>query len=563
MAEVKPTYIPQSTGMFFANAYLDSHRAKLEKSLAMAQAETQNQMALLEYYRKQEQAYLKYLAKIKGVKGFDDKTDSDLLKRQQAVLGMEQNVVDDQFRAAKDVRDRFKVPQSQTPLINSGAIDVANALSRGSGSGSAADRAIAASANTSGNEAAMASAITMYNAIKAADSRLATPKFDANEANIVQSLLNHFGLQGKEFGGKDAATYFTNQAGFEDLKLSQVKAAETKAGKRSISREDLLGQQTTSEQGTGGTGVDTTYEELMLSRIQSRAADLEDQIQKATRAEAIYERGKEIYNNQYGGNLIDRMGIRKRNKQTQARLDSMSPEKRFFVDSLEEANQIANNNPFTYREEQGLEGDNKLAADLLNAMIVNKGAAKPKNMKGFIEMAGKMATDTDGNINTAQQKRILGLALKGLNTFNVETDPAAFNDVRTRTAQFAAESEAFAQQERERAETLRRQQEEIKRQEQVAASPANPLETMVGTIVRKPYAGNKEYGYKLDGFDAQGNEIYRYMGLVQKGGEFTGEGTIIDPTQGDAKQKQSAQQQIEEAQKEFKAAAEKALQSQE
>ena len=46
MAEVKPTYIPQSTGMFFANAYLDSHRAKLEKSIAMAQAETLHHLLL-------------------------------------------------------------------------------------------------------------------------------------------------------------------------------------------------------------------------------------------------------------------------------------------------------------------------------------------------------------------------------------------------------------------------------------------------------------------------------------------------------------------------------------
>ena len=119
MAEVKPTYIPQSTGMFFANAYLDSHRAKLEKSIAMAQAETQNQMALLEYYRKQEQAYLKYLAKIKGVRGFEDKEGSDLLARQKAVLSREQSIVDDKFQAAQATRKRFDVPQSQVPLINS------------------------------------------------------------------------------------------------------------------------------------------------------------------------------------------------------------------------------------------------------------------------------------------------------------------------------------------------------------------------------------------------------------------------------------------------------------
>ena len=536
MAEVKPTYIPQSTGMFFANAYLDSHRAKLEKSIAMAQAETQNQMALLEYYRKQEQAYLKYLAKIKGVRGFEDKEGSDLLARQKAVLSREQSIVDDKFQAAQATRKRFDVPQSQVPLINSGAIDVANALSRGAGPGSAADRAIAASANTTGNEQAMASAITMYNAIKSADSRLASPRFSANEAAIQASLIKHFGLSGKSFGGKTAESYFTNQAGFDDLKASEVAAAERKAGARSISSADILGTAPATTTAGGKAPVDTSYEEMMLARIQTRAANLEDQIADATRAEAVFERGKEIYNNQYGGNLIDRLGIRKRNKQVQERYDRMDPTSRYFAEALQGANQTPRDNPFFYREDSDLSGDKKMSADLLNMMIANKGAAKPITMDGFIERAGKMATRADGTIDVELQKKILGNALQGLNTFRQETNPAQFEAEQSRAASLAVESEKLAKQAREEQLLLQAALDEEKRKQ---AAP-KVVEVPVGEQYLMPFTSGgttKNYGYRYDGLDANNQPTFTFLTL----------GKLKDSTKLNAQSAGEPKKQYEEA----------------
>jgi hypothetical protein len=109
MAEVKQTYIPETNAMFFANSYLDSHQRKLEKAMAFAQAETQNKMDLLEYYRKQEQSYLKYLAKIKGVKGFEDKGSADLLKRQLGAAGLESTDNAIRLRAKTEVEKKFAV----------------------------------------------------------------------------------------------------------------------------------------------------------------------------------------------------------------------------------------------------------------------------------------------------------------------------------------------------------------------------------------------------------------------------------------------------------------------
>ena len=59
-------YLPQTQGQFFATAYLRSHRQKMQQSLAMAQSEINNKMALLEYLKEQEKMYLTYLGKIKG-----------------------------------------------------------------------------------------------------------------------------------------------------------------------------------------------------------------------------------------------------------------------------------------------------------------------------------------------------------------------------------------------------------------------------------------------------------------------------------------------------------------
>lgn len=494
-------YVPQdTTAGFFLNAYLDSHRANLERSIAMAQAETNNQMELLEYYRKQEQAYLKYLAKVKGIKGFEDEGDADLFKRQKEAFAADSAIINQQRNLRNDEIKLFTVPSTQVPLINAESTTVANNLHRGTASGSAVDQAIARSATIQGTEQAMASALMMYNAIQAADSRNATPRFAANENAIVQSLLQHYGLKGRKFDGVDAEVYFTDQQGFEEFKNKRIKAAEKKATSgRIVSPKDLLGSgtpsTTTTTEGTGSP-VDTSYEELMLKRIQTNAADLEEKLMKATQAEAIFERGKEIYQNQFGGNVWERMGAKKRSKQLEEKLAAMPPAQRFFVESLESVAEDSNN-PFSYREESGLEGDNKMAAELLNAMIGNKASAKPLTQKDFVDMAGKMAMKSDGTIDTAQQQKLLGLAIKGLGTYQKETNPDEHLANMSRAQQLAEESERLRIEAQNEALILQaaKAEEERKKAQIVAPSPFRPSN----------FVQNQETAWEYDPAD---NTIY-------------------------------------------------------
>ena len=561
MAEVKPTYIPQSNGMFFANAYLDSHRAKLEKSIAFAQAETQNQMALLEYYRKQEQAYLKYLAKVKGVKGFDDKTGAETLKIYNSVASMDQADNNARIRAFEKANKKYELDGSQISGIQAQTLTVVNNLATGTADGSAVDRAIAGAVKEKSNEKAMAAAIALYNAIKSEDAQRARPQFDDNENGIADLIVKQFGLV-NNFGGFSPKALLRNQAEFEKIKQAdtareQAKATSRTKGARQSDVMGLLGQQPTST-GTGGQKVDTTYEELMLSRIQGRAAALEDQIQKATQAEAIMERGKEIYQNQYGGSLLEKLGRRKESKRIEERLNSMPPEERFFVESLEGAEGIANNNPFFYREDDDLKGDNKLAAELLNSMIANKGAAKPIGMDDFIQMAGKMATNADGSINSDQQKRVLGLALKGLKTFDREMNPAQYEADAAQAATLYQEAERQAKKSREErilAEAALAEQKQ-KSQVQQPVQPVQPApitQLPTGEFFRKetrPGSG-KDYGYGITGYDADGNPQFEYLGITTKGQPFTKTPSEMQKSQ------------LDEAVKEYKKSLEKLNKSKE
>ncbi len=543
MAEVKQTYIPETNAMFFANSYLDSHQRKLEKAMAFAQAETQNKMDLLEYYRKQEQSYLKYLAKIKGVKGFEDKGSADLLKRQLGAAGLESTDNAIRLRAKTEVEKKFAVKDNQIGQIQSQSLIAANNLSRGVAPGQVVDRAIASAVVTKKNTpAAMSAAIDMYNTIKQTDAQRTSPQFATNEAAIVASLVRNFGLTSK-IDGKSPAALIRNQGAFEKIKQNEITREQKKYTSRSITPSDILGSGTTPTTAEGGTAIDTSIEELMLSKIQGRASQLEDELLDATRAEALYERGKQIYQNQYGGNTFGKALRSGRNKRVEKQLANLPPEERFFVDSLASAKGIGGNNPFLYRTDADLEGDNKLAADLLNVMIANKGAAKPRTMKDFITMSGKMATKEDGTIDTKQQQKVLGLALKGLRTFDQESNPETFQAEAQQAQALFEESSKLAEQARQDKVLL----EAAQREEQAkAAAPQQKVVTIpTGEKFIKQYktrgGGTKDYGYRYEGMDDAGQPQFTFLTL----------GNLEDSTKLNAQSTAKEKGQYEEALKEY------------
>ena len=543
MAEVKQTYIPETNAMFFANSYLDSHQRKLEKAMAFAQAETQNKMDLLEYYRKQEQSYLKYLAKIKGVKGFEDKGSADLLKRQLGAAGLESTDNAIRLRAKTEVEKKFAVKDNQIGQIQSQSLIAANNLSRGVAPGQVVDRAIASAVVTKKNTpAAMSAAIDMYNTIKQTDAQRTSPQFATNEAAIVASLVRNFGLTSK-IDGKSPAALIRNQGAFEKIKQNEITREQKKYTSRSITPSDILGSGTTPTTAEGGTAIDTSIEELMLSKIQGRASQLEDELLDATRAEALYERGKQIYQNQYGGNTFGKALRSGRNKRVEKQLANLPPEERFFVDSLTTAKGIGGNNPFLYRTDADLEGDNKLAADLLNVMIANKGAAKPRTMKDFITMSGKMATKEDGTIDTKQQQKVLGLALKGLRTFDQESNPETFQAEAQQAQALFEESSKLAEQARQDKVLL----EAAQREEQAkAAAPQQKVVTIpTGEKFIKQYktrgGGTKDYGYRYEGMDDAGQPQFTFLTL----------GKLEDSTKLNAQSTAKEKGQYEEALKEY------------
>ena len=157
-------------------------------------------------------------------------------------------------------------------------------------------------------------------------------------------------------------------------------------------------------------------------------------------------------------------------------------------------------------------------------------------MDGFIERAGKMATRADGTIDVELQKKILGNALQGLNTFRQETNPAQFEAERSRAASLAVESEKLAKQAREEQLLLQAALDEEKRKQ---AAP-KVVEVPVGEQYLMPFTSGgttKNYGYRYDGLDANNQPTFTFLTL----------GKLKDSTKLNAQSAGEPKKQYEEA----------------
>ena len=505
-------YLPQTQGQFFATAYLRSHRQKMQQSLSMAQAEINNKMAMLEYLKEQEKMYLTYLGKIKGKKGSDGNPIQ--LTVEKMLIQDGQNAMSRRVQVEKMIDQQFSTPPGATGSINKESVVVANNISRGAGPGTAVDQAAASvTGYQKGTTQALGVAIQFYKAAEAASSRTSTARKKFADPSINKAfkdaILQHFGLTGMDFNGIDAFDYFTLPGAFEKAKEAKKKELISAYGGRQTSRktlEEAAGIQAPS----GATSGQLSNEDLMLQRTQARRIQLEQELMGAMNTESMMRRGKEIYNDQYGGNLMERLGARKLNAQVQEKLAAMPPEKQYMTRTLMEANQ-SNIDPYRFLEMGDIKAgsDEDATAKLMQSMIVNKSASKPQSFQHFMDMSTKLTQNQDGTINQQRADKIMGLALKGLSSYDMESNPALKQAKMTQAAQMAT----FAQREQEKAKQRaaeiqslldgalvqqRQQQQATQRQQAQNQNPTGFIPPLpVGTNL---LPNNKSYTYKIDSY---------------------------------------------------------------
>jgi hypothetical protein len=158
-------------------------------------------------------------------------------------------------------------------------------------------------------------------------------------------------------------------------------------------------------------------------------------------------------------------------------------------------------------------------------------------------MSGKMATKEDGTIDTAQQQKVLGLALKGLRTFDQESNPETFQAEAPQAQALFEESSKLAEQARQDKVLL----EAAQREEQAkAAAPQQKVVTIpTGEKFIKQYktrgGGTKDYGYRYEGMDDAGQPQFTFLTL----------GKLEDSTKLNAQSTAKEKGQYEEALKEY------------
>ncbi len=510
-------YLPQTQGQFFATAYLRSHRQKMQQSLAMAQSEIKSKMDMLDYLKEQEKMYLTYLGKIKGKKGADGNPIQ--LTVEKMLIQDGQNTMSRRVQIDKMVDNQFSTPPGATGSINKESVVVANNISRGASPGSAVDQAAASvTGYQKGTTQALGVAIQFYKAAEAASSRTSTARQKFADPSINKAfkdaILQHFGLTGMDFNGIDAFDYFTLPGAYEKAKEAKKKELIGAYGGRQTKRSTLEAAAgiTTPSTTTSGTGpVPFSNEELMLQRTQARRFQLEQELMGAMDTESMMRRGKEIYNDQYGGNLMERLGARKLNAKVQEQLAAMPPEKQYMTRTLMQANQ-SNIDPYRFLEMGSMKAgsDESATAKLLQAMITNKGSAKPQGFNHFMDMSTKLTQNQDGTINQQRADKIMGLALKGLSTYDMESNPAQKQARMNQAAQMAA----FAEKEEKKAAQRAKQVQNTLNNALSTGTQTNVATTTtfvpplpVGTNLTPT---NTTYAYKVGGYDSNNKPILFY-----------------------------------------------------
>ena len=419
MAEVKAPYV-QPTYTLFTDTYLRTQRQRMDEALQMALMEIESQKDLLDYYQKTEKSLIDYMEKVgtasTGGK-LTNKQFEQYFKAQQFETKVNQDANSNMAKVNADTRKEFLVPQGSIASINTQAAQAAINMGGGSTVDSARKGALAVGGYTPGTSAAMNSAIAYYQQLEAESVRKGTDaKFDGKRDEIADAVAQVFGVTNYS-GAGNGATLIENPQGMEILKekrKQELMKQQAKPTATSTQIKDLYTKAGVNPSTTSGKGVSDTARETedlfskRLKSVQGKQDALEAKLAEAQTAEGLYARQTDIYNDRYNQSRK----LRKQSRAIQDAMEALSPEQVYMMEALE-ATKGVRENPFYATPDD--KGDVQQAKQLMDAMINNAGSGRAIDV---ISLASKLA---DGD--EKQTKKIMGMAFKGVMTYNAEGRP--------------------------------------------------------------------------------------------------------------------------------------------
>lgn len=419
MAEVKAPYV-QPTYTLFTDTYLRTQRQRMDEALQMALMEIESQKDLLDYYQKTEKSLIDYMEKVgtasTGGK-LTNKQFEQYFKAQQFETKVNQDANSNTAKVNADASKEFLVPQGSIASINTQAAQAAINMGGGSTVDSARKGALAVGGYTPGTSAAMNAAIAYYQQLEAESVRKGTDgKFDGKRDEIADAVAQVFGVTNYS-GAGNGATLIENPQGMEILKekrKQELMSQQAKPTATSTQIKDLYKKAGVNPSTTSGKGVSDTARETedlfskRLKSIQGKQDALESKLAEAQTAEGLYARQTDIYNDRYNQSRK----LRKQSRAIQDAMEALSPEQVYMMEALE-ATKGVRENPFYATPDD--KGDVQQAKQLMDAMIKNAGSGRSIDV---ISLASKLA---DGD--EKQTKKIMGMAFKGVMTYNAEGRP--------------------------------------------------------------------------------------------------------------------------------------------
>ena len=396
-------------GQTLLSTYFQTHRQRLEQSIQMAQLEQQTNMQRLQYLQAQEKNLMDYIQKMGMAGGMSGDAFSKYITAVNIDKDVTSKLNDDRANVVNAVNQAYMVPAGATGSINGAAKSGALNLS----SGVPKSQIASVTGYTPGTPGAMAAAIDLYQKMQSeAAANNATQKFNTQKSAIAQEIASVFGVTG--LGG--AAVIQSPQA-FEkarELEITRRQKEEARPALSSTQVESVYKAAGVNKDGTpitptatatsaDGTSVD--MQELFMNRlagIQQEQMRLENELAMGMNAQAIHDRGVQIYKDKYTRTREKN----KTDKDYSKMMAGLSNDEIYYLESATAADQ-SRYNPFTSTSTPKEGSVEAKAKTLMETMVANLGSGKPIDVIG---LAGQLDDDPQ------KQRLILGLAMRGVSS---------------------------------------------------------------------------------------------------------------------------------------------------
>lgn len=396
-------------GQTLLSTYFQTHRQRLEQSMQMAQLEQQTNLQRLQYLQAQEKNLMDYIQKMGMAGGMSGDAFSKYITAVNIDKDVTSKLNDDRANVVNAVNQAYMVPAGATGSINGAAKSGALNLS----SGVPKSQIASVTGYTPGTPGAMAAAIDLYQKMQSeAAANNATQKFNTQKSAIAQEIASVFDVTG--LGG--AAVIQSPQA-FEkarELEITRRQKEEARPALSSTQVESVYKAAGVNKDGTpitptatatsaDGTPVD--MQELFMNRlagIQQEQMRLENELAQGMNAQAIHERGVEIYKDKY----TKTREKNKTDKDYRKMMANLSNDEIYYLESSTAADQ-SRYNPFTSTTTPKEGSVEAKAKTLMETMVANLGSGKPLDVIG---LASQLEDDPQ------KQRLVLGLAMRGVSS---------------------------------------------------------------------------------------------------------------------------------------------------